>query len=517
MSIPDNATVRQGNLLTDLLISSTSTGRLSLPGLLAAMARGEVTGFAALRPHQRPAWHMFLVQLAALALDRAGRDELPDAEADWADLLRGLTPGFPDDEPWHMFVADRTKPAFMQPSDPGGLKWTEVPTPDALDMLITSRNHDLKSAIAMQAAPEDWLFALVSLQTGEGYGGAGNHGIARMNGGSSSRPMLGLAPVAAPGAPPAPNTWWARDVRRLLALRNGGAVKGPCRVGEDALLWLKPWPEGHQLEPSSLDPWFIEVCRRVRLTPDGAERATSKAARTDAKAFNGAIGDPWAPVHRTEGKALTLGESDFTYKRLCALLLDGDWVVPELARPGPEDNGDIVLIAAAFSRGNSKTDGFKSQTVPVPKAAVPGLLRPQTVDLSAEQRSEIAKVDKALRDGLAVMAARGDWSDIGREDYARAAPARAAFDRRIDALFFPALWDRMQAAEAGLTAMAEAVSRFQRQLVAIAQEEFDAALPGIPCAALFQQRAEARARRAFWGRLKRENVDTRQEERDDAA
>ena len=66
------------NLLTNPLISASTAQRLSLPGLLAAMACGEVTGFPALRPHQRPAWHMFLVQLAALALWTAKRENLPD-------------------------------------------------------------------------------------------------------------------------------------------------------------------------------------------------------------------------------------------------------------------------------------------------------------------------------------------------------------------------------------------------------------------------------------------------------
>jgi putative thioredoxin len=67
------------NLLTELLIQ-TDRGMLSLPGLLAAMARGEVAAFPALRPHQRPAWHMFLVQLAVLALSDAGATELPEDE-----------------------------------------------------------------------------------------------------------------------------------------------------------------------------------------------------------------------------------------------------------------------------------------------------------------------------------------------------------------------------------------------------------------------------------------------------
>jgi len=69
---------------------------------------------------------------------------------------------------------------------------TPVSTPDALDLLITSRNHDLKQAVARQAEAEDWILALVSLQTCEGFGGAKNYGIVRMNGGSSSRSLLAL-------------------------------------------------------------------------------------------------------------------------------------------------------------------------------------------------------------------------------------------------------------------------------------------------------------------------------------
>lgn len=264
-----------GNLLTEKLISTDPAGMVSLPGLLAAMAQGRVQSFPALRPHQGAAWHMFLVQLAALALDRAGNERLPTIESDWAGLLRGLTPDYPDDEPWCLWVVEREKPAFLQAPDPGGLKWMHVPTPDALDMLITSRNHDLKTAVAAKALPEDWVFAVVSLQTGEGYGGAGNHGIARMNGGSSSRAMLGLAPLDSAGNAPDPSTWWARDVRRLLALRAAGGDAGPCTRGGAALLWMSTWPEGSQLNVAKLDPWFIEICRRVRLMIEGAERATS--------------------------------------------------------------------------------------------------------------------------------------------------------------------------------------------------------------------------------------------------
>ena len=119
---------------------------------------------------------MFLVQLAALALWHAKRaarrpSELPADPASWAAALRALTANHADDAPWRLVVDDDAKPAFLQPPAPPGLKWTTVHTPDELDVLITSRNHDLKQTIAYQAAPEDWVFALVSLQTSEGYSG----------------------------------------------------------------------------------------------------------------------------------------------------------------------------------------------------------------------------------------------------------------------------------------------------------------------------------------------------------
>ena len=80
--------------------------------------------------------------------------------------MRDLTPGFAADEPWQLVVEDWTQPAFLQPPVPDGVTLANpVPTPDALDLLITSKNHDLKQAVARQGQPEDWLFALVSLQT----------------------------------------------------------------------------------------------------------------------------------------------------------------------------------------------------------------------------------------------------------------------------------------------------------------------------------------------------------------
>ena len=111
------------------------------------------------------------------------------------------------------------------------MKSDTVSTPDGLDMLITTRNHDLKVAVAQQARPADWIHALVSLQTMEGFSGPTWYGASRMNGGSSSRAMLTLAPALPDGKTVHPSRWWQREIRRLLADRSG--VRGI------ALVWLK--------------------------------------------------------------------------------------------------------------------------------------------------------------------------------------------------------------------------------------------------------------------------------------
>ena len=514
------------NLLTDPIFTLAKGERVSLPGLFAALATRTARGFPALRAHQRPAWHMFLVQLAALALWHAKRaarrpSELPADPASWAAALRALTANHADDAPWRLVVDDDAKPAFLQPPAPPGLKWTTVHTPDELDVLITSRNHDLKQTIAYQAAPEDWVFALVSLQTSEGYSGRDNHGIARMNGGSSSRPLLGLAPAAADNETAIdPAAWWIRDVLRLLELRAANHDSTIGTPGGPALLWCLKWPEGEQLDLRTLDPWFIEVCRRIRLHLGDvirARRSTSKGTRIDAKHFKGVVGDPWAPVHRTEAKSLTLSGGDFDYRRLYTLLFSGDWAVPPLARENASDPEQMLLVAEALARGNAKTEGFKSRVLPIPGRVARRMFSSSTATtLSRDQMQEIGVFDTALRTCLALVAARGDRELLNRDHYARTRPARACFNQEVDRLFFPSLWRRVEAA-ADPTAAEAAKTDFLKKLHRAAQDEFDAALPAIPCTAIHRPRAEARAQRRFRNALWRSYPELFTVEDNDAA
>lgn len=341
----------------------------------------------------------------------------------------------------------------------------------------------------------------------EGFGGAGNYGIARMNGGSSSRVMLALAPARVGSAEVNPAAWWARDVRHLLVNRDGRGGK--------ALLWLEPWPEGRSLDLAGLDPLFIEIYRHIRLVAHGdrigVERSTSKAARVAGKDAKGNLGDPWAPIHIAEGKSLTLGERDWTYELLVTLIYKGEWRVPDLDRALPgEEAAPMVLIAEAFARGNSKTDGFWSRVVPVPKVMVAEMFGPRPVTLADGIMKDIATVDQALRNGLATVASGRDRDKVGKPQYARSQAARDALRRAADQMFFPELWARMsvrQDADFDRFRLA-----FLERLAVAARVEFRAALPGIPCASLMRPRAEVRGRNVLERGLHHAMRDVKQAE-----
>ena len=497
------------NLLNDPIFTTASGDRLSLPAALSSMARGGIRTFPRLRPHQRPAWHMFLVQLAALAISRSGSEGVPELESAWRSALRGLTPGHPDDQPWRLLVASRDLPAFMQPPDPGGLKWTAKATPDALDMLITARNHDQKQSVAIQAGSEDWVYALVSLQTCEGYGGRGNQGIARMNGGSSSRPMLGLVPANGRDHGIDASQHWLRDLKVLLTNGSSGDASKLGTPGGDALLWLNAWPEGSRLGLDTLDPWFIEVCRRVRLvTHQGqlrAECANSKAPRINARAFHGNVGDPWAPVEIKEGKSLTISRRGFDYQRICELLYSGNWTMPVLAEPAPHETGDMLLLAEAICRGNSKTEGFKSRAIPVPGSQLSIFASDDVGRLARAQAMEIEAFDIALRNGLALMAASGERDANKKGHYGHTNAARARFDRTADSFFFPMLWTRSEAVS-DPQAEDDAKRTFLMALKTAADRVLVQSLPQMPCRAIYRKRAEARARSEYEAVLRREEA-----------
>ena len=512
--------MRAHNLLVDRLIRFETCEGLeagTLPEVFAALMADRVECFPALRAHQEPAWHMFLAQLGAIAAHRARLPSPPDDAATWQDIIGRLTrKEFPDDEPWCLAVDDWSKPAFLQPPVPDGVALEKpVATADGLDMLITSRNHDLKQSVASGATADDWVFALISLQTMEGYGGPKNYGIARMNGGSSSRVLMGLAPIVTGAAASTfgPGPWLKRDIGQLLARRDELLRSTPIPYpGKDglALTWTAPWPDGEQLSLDRLDIWFTEVCRRVRLRHEKSDVCAvvgnSSAERVNAKHLKGAAGDAWAPVHRIDGKTLTIGDDgNFSYKRIVELLFSSEWQSPVMADLGDDEPDKVaswLLVVAAIARGNSKTGGFKSRSLPLKGREARGLgaRRKELHKLATEQINEIEKLDTVLRDALALAVAGGapEKIKIRKDVYKHTQPYRDRLDAVADRAFFPALWARFEAEQQGTPDDVEAARRaFLLPLIGTARHLLEEALDGIPCRSIRRPRAEARARRRF--------------------
>ena len=487
-------------------LADGGTSVLSLPELYPALADDRIASFPALRPHQRHAWHAFLAQLGAMAMHAAACRTPPTDAERWLALLRGLTPDHPDDEPWRLVVDNPDQPAFLQCPAPRGLGdyRGRVATPDDIDILVTAKNHDVKQAIAGNATPEDWVFALIDLQTMAGFLGAGNYGIARMNGGFSARPCLGLAPAEG-----GVGAHLFHDIDRMIAGRDSLLEDYPHYYQSEngiALLWLEPWLGTESADLTTLDPYFIEICRRVRMREESgamvAWTASSKKPRVAAKPAKGNLGDFWTPVDNKETKALSVSSGGFSYKRLVDLMLDAKAYRPPPAMSvGDAPSGRWRLVARSVAGGQGKTDGYHERTdiafAHRTAFAFGSSERDRLAEIAERQIREIDEIGGALRFGIAVAASGGkDSGDLKKTDRAHATPYVRRLEAVADARFFAALEDRFLADD-------EAVprARFARRLIQAAHGLLDEASASVPCASIYRHRARAQAERAFRGRL----------------
>jgi CRISPR system Cascade subunit CasA len=443
------------------------------PQLFVALAGDQVRDYPALRPHQRHPWHAFLVQLAAIALHKAQRTTAFETSAQWRDALLALTPDDPDGAAWCL-VAPPDRPAFMQAAVVNGdiKEWkSETFSADEIDMLVTSKNHDVKGSRARRAQPEDWLLALLSLQTQEGVLGAGNYGISRMNRGYASKPGVGVAVKGRTGKR------WSRDIAALLQHRDKTvADRGLQGEGGLALVWLMPWDGASSLNFSALDPFYIEICRRLRLqSTDGVLHAIgtgSKVARIAAKQLNGLTGDAWTPVDVEAGKALTITGNGFSYKLVSELMFGGKYQPPAAQHFAlAEKEKGLEFIAQGITRGQGKTEGYHERRVPIsPK--VRGLLASGQKDvlaqLAAQRIAAIREVREVLRLALVLLYANGESVNGSDGNKTKATKFSEPFESAEDPRFFNDLNEEAESAEPtaqrlqwllGLVARAEGVLR----------------------------------------------------------
>jgi CRISPR system Cascade subunit CasA len=481
------------NLITDPVFTVDIEGQrecLSLPQVLEALGKESDLEFAMLRRHQHHAWFAFLVQLAAIVCHRAKRTEAAMTAADWAEHLLMLAGG---EEAWCLVVDDLAKPAFMQPPVPEGtlavLK-NSISTPDALDVLIVSRNHDVKRATMVRARTEHWVFALVSLQTMQGFLGPGNYGVSRMNGGFASRP--GIASVAV-------DDWsgrFAREVPSLLAHRHklqDGEWAFDFESGS-ALLWTLPWDGKTSLSFSQVDPLYIEVCRRIRFDEHGARAVGSKMTRIDATDCFGDTGDFWTPLNRESRKSLTVSADGFSYKLVSDVAFGADWISSP-AQSTEALASSAHLVARVLVRGQGETKGYHERIIPIP-VAVRRLLGRGDGQAKLGSRSqqmitavELAK-NKVLKRAVLILA-QGDPDDLNFKDK-RFDNQLGQFEKTVDDVFFVELFRSIALPDD------EAQDSWHRDLWALASARFKTVAESIPSPGARDYRARAAAERALF-------------------
>jgi len=382
-----------------------------------------------------------------------------------------------------------------------------VGTPDELDMLSTGRNHDLKSAVATSGGIDDWLYALVTVQTMDGYAGRGNNGISRMNGGFGNRPAFSLAPSGGVGA------HVRRDMVALVDRRDDLLETFPLSDTGHTLLWTRPWDgtKGEALFPGNLDPFYIEICRRIRLRsdPDGrlsGVRANSKEARIAAKDLKGRTGDPWTPVNIREGKSLTVSEGGFTYKRMTEYLTSANYQRPVLLEPTrmEQDSGQGLRLAArALVRGQGKTAGYYERNVPLRPRAVRALGTKAGVrsigDICKKRIDRVGIVQRILSHSIQTFLTRGQPESTNREHRERARPWLNRLDATVDADFFETLQTEF---EAQAEDRADVHRLWLLEVVDNARGLLLDACKSLPCPAIHSYRARTSAEALFEGRLR---------------
>jgi CRISPR system Cascade subunit CasA len=462
------------DLLTEPLIGvRTAKGdlKLNLPGTLAALLRGDVDDFTGLRAHQADPWHVMLVQLAASVMARQPEGMPPPVdEAFWHAGLLDLADGCAS--AWELAVEDLTKPAFMQHPlakstyfkdyEPNGPTATH---PDKLDVLVTSKNHDLKASRATANDLASWLFALVTFQTTSGYLGSGNYGTARMNSGTGSRCIVSLVSEKSPSRRFSEELAVVRSMR-TRALMSGLAFRDRGVV----LTWLRPWPRdaaqyslaSQHSKPATLEPWFIEAVRLVRLQRSGndlvAYSSTSAARQVGPKSFDsGDVCDPWSPINVSDTKkvrsSLTLSASGWSPERVSQLLFQQGFELTDLQRPRANQRTSGWFIASVLARSKKGTEGFHRVILPVPAKALLTLgvasEREQLAKFAETLRVDAAAAEATLRVALKMLALGGAEKSEGKkgkkgkkEDTSSrwVRDSIEAFTRRWRDHYFESLW-----------------------------------------------------------------------------
>jgi len=204
------------------------------------------------------------------------------------------------------------------------------------------------------------------------------------------------------------------------------------------------------------------------------------------------MADPWTPVDRVKGTALTVSAAGFGYDRTQELLLGGQFAMGAAGAIRPDDGLAPWFLASAMARGQGRTDGIHERRVRVP-APVRALLRSTGGGDRLRDRSKrwvaSAKTAKlnVLGPALTVLVGEGDGMKAARGRFL------SAMDAAIDGVFFERLWATAADTDP------EADAAWESDLVGLARSQLAGAVDTVPTRAAAHYRVIAHAENLLEG------------------
>jgi CRISPR system Cascade subunit CasA len=378
----------------------------SLPWILHALEEGQDLRFDHLRPHQEHAWHLFLVQTAAML----------GPTDDWDKRLRAVG------DIWDVHP-EPGNCGFFQPAgriEDGYKPQTYL---EREDIPGISANHRAKGHFP--ASLDYWLYVLVAAQTISRYYTHHRHSI-RTSGGYGDRPYVSKVTGL---------SWPDRFKSDVSLARSMHGEGEGVRFLWRHLDEVDFFGDKSRLSFSDCHPLVVDSCRPYRMK-EGVlyYRAgwPNEPLNTDIGDLHAELEDPWLPINTENGETERTTRRGFTYDIVRDYLAGKEIKTPALQR-NLEDDCYFVAQSIAGDQGGSL--GIHQRVVKLPADLSDALFpNDDTFDRRSKQYvTEASKVkSQALRPAIMTLAGDSDGHSGSYLD---------RYEARVDQDFFPHLFD----------------------------------------------------------------------------
>ncbi|MCS4054095.1 hypothetical protein [Salinibacter ruber] len=393
----------------------------SLPWILHALEDGQRVRFDHLRPHQKHAWHLFLVRTAAMLGPTGSWKERLQAEGDIWDVY-----------------PDPGECGFFQPvgdiEDDGYKKTTYIEQRDTIK--INGCNHRYKGHSA--GALDSFLYTLVSSQTINKMDGAHSRPSLRMSDTFGDRAYISKVPGL---------SWperFSSDVE--FARSQHGSDTGAY------FLWSKAFQD-QDVDWDDCHPLLADSSLQIRLKEGRMyyNPTWDWPLSTSSKKLGSVPADLWQPIDKNAGELKNTQSSGFEYNLVREYLVGDNYKIPAIHDQTLTGTVYFVARTVAGRLNESGSAGIHHRTVEIPSDEEVLF----SEDFGQRSREYVERAGEVKKAFAAAAAAFFDVQSVG-DSRENSFPGRAThyytqLDEAIDQEFFPHLFDRFgeegQAAE----------------------------------------------------------------------